>query len=208
MDDTRWAQKAILSRGPQLSIYTNERTPGKPIFLPAMYGGEITPVTHLWGHLSVVITPVIHLYAGGGPTRLPIDKGCNCLDTRPRRCIISVSLLFFLFLSEKALCCLQFMDDTSTWKTLLLHFCILIFTIYRGYRAIPSTPYHRPVSLLRFGGPKRFTPEAKTAANVDMAFLTAAQNLVEMRRHWSRQAEEDGWTVHFAWGNFMGWIME
>ena len=54
--------------------------------------------------------------------------------------------------------------------------------IIRGYtqHSLSSARFTPPVSGGR-GIRSRF-PEAKTAANVDMAFLTAAQNLVEMRR--------------------------
>ena len=54
---------------------------------------------------------------------------------------------------------------------------------YKGL--YPTLHIIGPVSLRPFRGgpgPPLSNPEAKTAANVDMAFLTAAQNLVEMRR--------------------------
>ena len=65
--------------------------------------------------------------------------------------------------------------------------------IIRGYTQ--DTPYHRPVSLRPFRGGRglRRFPEAKTAANVDMAFLTAAQNLVEMRQNAEEAGRMDGW---------------
>ena len=127
MDDTRWAQKAILSRGPQLSIYTGERTPGKPIFLPAMYGGEITPVTHLWGHLSWVITPVIHLYAGGGPLPgCPSIRGVIALTLGQE----DVSLVFFCFSSSSFLRLLYV--NYSLWLTCQLekHYYSIFVSLY------------------------------------------------------------------------------
>ena len=167
----------------------------------------------------------------GSTTRLPIDKGCNRLDTGPRRCIISVSLFFFLFLAEMALCCLQFMDDMSTWKifyTPCLYpyiYWMVVPNIFHFHHYLGKTSNfleifqmgwdHQPVYHLYSMIIRGYTqhsissapnscvgsvdfPEAKTAANVDMAFLTAAQNLVEMRR--LRRRSRQGWMKRDPWG--------
>lgn len=88
----------------------------------------------------------------GSTTRLPIDKGCNRLDTGPRRCIISVSLLFFLFLSEMSLCCLQFMADMSTWKIFYSMFVSLYLPFIGAIPGYTHHSLHRPVSLRPFRG--------------------------------------------------------